>query len=50
MLDQALSALISAWVATFIATTVLATALAVAPIWSNAVYVRALPLALSMAQ
>lgn len=49
MLDRTLSALISAWITTFIATTLLATALAIAPVWSSAVYLRALPRALSMA-
>lgn len=49
MLDRTLSALISAWITTFIATTLLATALAIAPVWSSAVYLRALPSALSMA-
>jgi hypothetical protein len=49
MHEQALAALLQAWITTFIATSLLATALAIAPIWSTAGYLNALPRALALA-
>jgi hypothetical protein len=49
MSDRALAALLSAWVTTAIAASLLAAALAIAPIWSTAAYLHALPAALRLA-
>jgi hypothetical protein len=48
MIDRALSALTAAWVTTVIATAILGAAFAIAPVWNSAVYLRALPRALSL--
>ncbi len=50
MNHKALQALTKAWVTTLIATVLLSAALVLAPVWSSAAYLSALPGALSPGQ